>query len=150
MEIDKAARGSTNWLAVAVLALATFCIRVEHAHAQATVLQHQGAVRRIAFSPDGEVLATASDDWTAKLWDVETGALISQNQTTAPSSLSYAQVGSPRASIMWSVLIPSSRSAGLSPAHPNPFCGIARRWYTETVTITRWFLSRATQPAWIA
>ena len=58
MEIGKGARGSTNWLAVAVLALATLCIRVEHAHAQATVLQHQGAVRRIAFSPDGEVLVS--------------------------------------------------------------------------------------------
>jgi WD40 repeat protein len=34
---------------------------------------HAGWVRCIAFSPDGEVLASASSDRTLKLWDYETG-----------------------------------------------------------------------------
>jgi WD40 repeat protein len=31
---------------------------------------HQGKVKIVSFSPNGEYLATASDDYTAKLWDL--------------------------------------------------------------------------------
>jgi WD40 repeat protein len=36
-------------------------------------IKHQGAVNSVAFSPDANMLVTASDDFTARLWEVRTG-----------------------------------------------------------------------------
>jgi WD40 repeat protein len=38
---------------------------------------HRGAVRSVAFSPDGRFILTASDDRTARVWDVKTGREVS-------------------------------------------------------------------------
>jgi WD40 repeat protein/tRNA A-37 threonylcarbamoyl transferase component Bud32 len=37
---------------------------------------HTGAIQSVAFSPDGERLASASDDLTVKVWDVRTGCVL--------------------------------------------------------------------------
>lgn len=40
------------------------------------LIGHDGEVRRITFSPDGEVIASASFDKTIKLWNSQSGALL--------------------------------------------------------------------------
>ena len=39
---------------------------------------HDGTVVQIAFAPDGERVATAGFDGTARLWDVATGKQLSR------------------------------------------------------------------------
>ncbi len=39
----------------------------------ATLKGHDGGVNSVAFSPDGEILASGSFDATIKLWDMSTG-----------------------------------------------------------------------------
>ena len=38
---------------------------------------HSGIVYKVAFSPDGKCVASGSGDRLVKLWDTETGALVS-------------------------------------------------------------------------
>ena len=47
-------------------------------------LQHNGSVNAVAFSPDGQKLASASGDSSARLWDVETGKQLQRLEHDGP------------------------------------------------------------------
>ncbi|MEO0888563.1 MAG: WD40 repeat domain-containing protein, partial [Cyanobacteria bacterium J06648_10] len=59
---------------------------------------HQGAVWQVAFSPDGQTLASASSDQTVKLWDTASGNL-KQTLTGHEDSL-YAVTFSPDGTLL--------------------------------------------------
>lgn len=69
----------------------------------ATLRGHQTSVTSVVFSPDGERLATGSDDHSIRLWDSNTGSLISilQNRAPVPSDVVFSSNGKRLASICY-------------------------------------------------
>ncbi|MBD2568630.1 protein kinase domain-containing protein [Anabaena lutea] len=61
---------------------------------------HSGWVKSVAFSPDGQTLASGSGDNTIKLWNVNTGKLLQTlpGHSSAVSSLAYSPDGQTLAS----------------------------------------------------
>jgi len=47
-----------------------------------TLTGHAGSVESVAFSRDGDRIVSGSDDTFVKIWDTETGALVSSHACT--------------------------------------------------------------------
>jgi WD40 repeat protein len=59
------------------------------------ILNHDGSVYAVSFSPDGSRVATASDDGTARVWDAVTGeAVTTLNHDGWVSAVSFSPDGS--------------------------------------------------------
>ena len=81
---------------VLIFITATLLI-ISNSFAQAPVLTantgHTRAIRAIDFSHDGKYLVTASDDWSLKIWDIESGKLLRTIKDTYPAYISFSTDG---------------------------------------------------------
>ncbi len=57
---------------------------LQNAQPGATLTGHTAAIKATAFSPDGKVIATGSDDGTLRTWNTENGQLIAQMPVPSP------------------------------------------------------------------
>jgi WD40 repeat protein len=48
------------------------------------MIGHQGTIWSVAFSPDGQILASGSEDETIRLWQVETGECLQLLRSDRP------------------------------------------------------------------
>jgi WD domain, G-beta repeat len=84
---------------------------------------HEGAVNSAAFSPDGQRIVTASDDKTARIWQVfpDTQALVSHAKAAVPRCLALAQ-----------------RKAAFLPPEPPAWCIEMEKWPYNTPEWKQW------------
>jgi WD40 repeat protein len=66
-----------------------------HVREQNSFSGHDGGVNRISFSPDGQIIASASDDKTVKLWRAKDGKLITTLKDKGHTDLVYGVSFSP-------------------------------------------------------
>ncbi|MEB3215400.1 MAG: hypothetical protein VKN72_03935, partial [Nostocales cyanobacterium 94392] len=68
-----------------------------------TLKGHTASVQGVSFSPDGKTLASASNDETVKLWDLNSGRVIQsfKGHITYVRSISFSPDGKTLASGSW-------------------------------------------------
>ncbi|KAJ5690340.1 hypothetical protein N7462_004732 [Penicillium macrosclerotiorum] len=68
-----------------------------------TLESHSGSVNSVAFSPNGQLIASASTDRTVKLWEITTGTLLQtlKGHTLSVNSVAFSPNGRLIASASW-------------------------------------------------
>ena len=78
----------------------------------ARALKHGGVVRELAFTPDGHVLVTASQDKSLRLWDAATGEPLAPplehggwvlRVDARPDGFGFATAGNDHMARLWEV-----------------------------------------------
>lgn len=80
----------------------------------AAVLGHAGPVTATAFSPDGRRIVTASDDNTARVWDVSRTAVIVRDHPVSLAAALLEKLGPERAA-----QVPVVAESLRAPLHPD-------------------------------
>ena len=112
--------------------------------ASSTLVGHEGKVYHLAISPDGTVLASASQDGTAKLWNVATAQLRHTLRghagevncvAFAPDGKELATASDDRTVRFWDPVSGREHSALASSGlrrRARPPGGILRRWEADS------------------
>lgn len=103
---------------------------------------HDGMIYQIAWSPDGKMLASSSDDDTIQVWNIDTGKLYSKIETDLAYSVSWSSdgktlaKGSTKGIMLWDVEVRQLREE-LPFAHHATVYSVA--WSPDGKTIATYW-----------
>ena len=94
-------------------------------------LKHDAKVNAVSFTPDGNYLASASEDGSLRIWDYTNGQVVSQLKLEKPAR--FLKFG-PNADELTAVFRPILSGKARAQSNPDPGFIATWRWSQSTVT----------------